>query len=218
MKRISLVVLGRLARKRRAPVSTSRWSTTTSPPAQTELAQKMYVQNGLGRFVDPEGRATLIKGDTLYIVDDADKSYIAFDKATMEQLAKKISAQMEQMKEQLAKLPPEQRAQMEQMMPGMSGGDAEVDRGSRRHRQVRQGRWARLPDLGHQAQRRARRPAVRGAVLVAARQGKFPGRVREFRQGVRGNGEIRPHVGRHDDQRIRRAGQGERFPGALARL
>ena len=27
------------------------------------------------------------------------------------------------MKEQLAKLPPEQRAQMEQMMPGMSGAD-----------------------------------------------------------------------------------------------
>ena len=87
----------------------------------TELAQKMYVQNGIGRFVDAEGRATLIKNGTLYIIDDADKSYIVFDKATMEQLAKKINAAMEQMKEQLAKLPPEQRAQMEQMMPGMSG-------------------------------------------------------------------------------------------------
>ena len=41
----------------------------------------------------------------------------------MEQLAKKINAAMEQMKEQLAKLPPEQRAQMEQMMPGMGGAD-----------------------------------------------------------------------------------------------
>jgi hypothetical protein len=30
---------------------------------------------------------------------------------------------MAQMKDQLAKLPPEQRAQMEQMMPGMSGAD-----------------------------------------------------------------------------------------------
>jgi urocanate hydratase len=88
-----------------------------------ELAQKMYVQNGLGRFVDAEGRATVIKDGTMYIIDDAEKSYVAFDKATMEQLAKKLGAAMEQMKEQLAKLPPEQRAQMEQMMPGMAGGE-----------------------------------------------------------------------------------------------
>jgi uncharacterized protein DUF4412 len=90
---------------------------------KTELSQKMYVQNGLGRFVDAGGRATLIKDGTMYIIDDSDKSYIAFDKATMEQLAKKINGAMAQMKEQLAKLPPEQRAQMEAMMPGMSGGE-----------------------------------------------------------------------------------------------
>jgi hypothetical protein len=89
----------------------------------TELSQRMYVQNGLGRFVDAGGRATLIKNGTLYIIDDADKSYIAFDKATMEKLAKKINAAMAQMKDQLAKLPPEQRAQIEQTMPGMGGAD-----------------------------------------------------------------------------------------------
>ena len=91
--------------------------------AKTELSQKIYVQSGNGRFVDAEGHATLIKNGTFYIVDDEDKSYIMFDKATMEQLAQKISAAMEKMKEQLAQLPPEQRAQMEQMMPGMAGGD-----------------------------------------------------------------------------------------------
>ena len=90
---------------------------------KSELSQKIYVQAGNGRFVDAEGHATLIKNGTFYIVDDSDKSYIMFDKATMEQLAKKISTAMEQMKEQLAQLPPEQRAQMEQMMPGMAGGD-----------------------------------------------------------------------------------------------
>jgi hypothetical protein len=90
---------------------------------KSTLAQKMYVQNGSGRFVDAEGHATLIKDGTFYIIDDADKSYVAVDKATMEQLAKKISAAMEQVKEQLAALPPEQRAQMEKMMPGMSGDD-----------------------------------------------------------------------------------------------
>jgi hypothetical protein len=94
---------------------------------KTTLSQKMYVQDGNGRFVDAEGRATLIKDGTFHIVDDADKSYVAVDKATMEQLAKKISAAMEQMKEQIAQLPPEQRAQMEQMMPGAGGQKWTVD-------------------------------------------------------------------------------------------
>jgi hypothetical protein len=89
----------------------------------TSLAQKIYVQNGNGRFVDAEGHATLIKNGTFYIIDDKDKTYVMFDKATMEQLAKKISSAMEKMKAQLAQLPPEQRAQMEQMMPGLSGDD-----------------------------------------------------------------------------------------------
>ena len=90
---------------------------------RTSLAQKIYVQNGDGRFVDAEGHATLIKKGTFYIIDDQDKSYVMFDKATMEQLAKKISEAMEKMKAQLAQMPAEQRAQMEQMMPGLSGSD-----------------------------------------------------------------------------------------------
>jgi hypothetical protein len=94
------------------------------PADRTELAQKMYVEGGNGRFVDEAGRATIIKGNTMYIVDDSDQTYIAFDKATMEQLAKQISAAMDRMKEQLAKMPPEQREQIEAMMaktPGMGG-------------------------------------------------------------------------------------------------
>jgi hypothetical protein len=87
----------------------------------TRPKQKMYVQNGAGRFVDDEGRVTLIKNGTLHVLDESDKSYITFDKATMERLAKQVNAAMEQAKEQLAKLPPDQRAQMEQMMGGMLG-------------------------------------------------------------------------------------------------
>ena len=92
---------------------------------KTTPAQKIYVQGGNGRFVDAEGRSTLIKGGTFIAIDDSDKSYIMFDKATLELLAKKINAKMEEVKEQLAKLPPEQRAQMEQMMPGLSGDDGQ---------------------------------------------------------------------------------------------
>jgi hypothetical protein len=90
----------------------------------TTPKQKIYVQNGFGRFMDPEGRSSLIKGDTLYIIDDKDKSYIVMDKATMEQVAKKLNAQMEQLKQQMAKLPPEQRAQLEQVLGGAGLGGA----------------------------------------------------------------------------------------------
>jgi hypothetical protein len=90
----------------------------------TELNQKIYVQNGAGRFVDPEGRASIIKGDTMYVVDENDKSYIVLDKATIEQLGKQLSAAMEKVKDQLAKMPPDQRAQMEQMM-GIPSQDAD---------------------------------------------------------------------------------------------
>jgi len=123
MKRIFLIVLGALAAQAASAGVYVELVDRDIASGKTELSQKMYVQNGLGRFVDAEGRSTLIKDGTMYIIDDADKSYIAFDKATMEQLAKKINAAMAQMKEQLAKLPPDQRAQMEQMMPGMMDGE-----------------------------------------------------------------------------------------------
>jgi len=89
----------------------------------TELSQKMYVQAGSGRFADPGGNTTVIKGDTMYVIDDADRSYIVLDKATMQNLAKKVSDMMAKAKEQMAKLPPEQRAQMEQMMGGADALD-----------------------------------------------------------------------------------------------
>ena len=144
----------------------------------TELSQKMYVQNGAGRFVDPEGRSSIIKGDTMYVIDESEKSYMVLDKATMEQLGKQLSAEMEQLKEQLAKMPPEQRAQMEQMMGIQSDGDGgQMGSRSRRHRQVRQGGRTRLQGLGREAQRQARRSALRGPLFVLARQGRFPGGV-----------------------------------------
>ena len=123
MKRIFLAVLGALGAQAASAGVYVELVEHDIPSGKVELSQKMYVQNGLGRFVDAAGRTTLIKNGTLYVIDEADKSYIVFDKATMEQLAVKLNAAMAQMKEQLAKLPPEQRAQMEAMVPGMSGGD-----------------------------------------------------------------------------------------------
>ena len=92
----------------------------------TQPAQKMYLEGGSGRIVDDNGHVSIIKGNTMYIIDEADKSYLVFDKATMDKLAKKMSEEMAQVKEQLAKLPEEQRAQMEAAMgkiPGMGGNE-----------------------------------------------------------------------------------------------
>jgi hypothetical protein len=96
------------------------------PTNKSELAQKMYVQGGNGRFVDSEGHASIIKGDVMYIVNDEDRSYTVLDKATIEAMGKKMTAVIDQAKQQLAKLPPEQRAQMEAMLgkqiPALAGG------------------------------------------------------------------------------------------------
>ena len=179
------------------------------------LAQKIYVQNGNGRFVDAEGRATLIKNGTFYIIDDKDKSYVMFDKATMEQLAKKISEAMEKMKEQLAQLPPEQRAQMEQMMPGLSGSESKwivevIDTGKS---DKVDGRNCRIWDV--------KRDGKLGDQICVVAYSDLPGKENfqvmfaNFAEGVRGNGEIRPHDVGHDDQRVQCAVESERLPGPL---
>ena len=123
MKRIFLTVLGALGAQAASAGVYVELVDHDIPSGKVELSQKMYVQNGQGRFVDAGGRTTLIKNGTMYVIDDTDKSYIAFDKATMEKLAMKINEAMAQMKEQLAKMPPEQRAQMEAMLPSMMGSD-----------------------------------------------------------------------------------------------
>jgi hypothetical protein len=130
MKRIVLIVSSLLAAQAASAGVYVEMVDHNIATGTTELKQKMYVQNGAGRFVDPDGKTSLIKNDTLYIIDDAEKSYIVFDKATMQAVAQKLSAAMDKMKEQMAKLPPEQRAQMEQALGpamGMQGKPRTVD-------------------------------------------------------------------------------------------
>jgi uncharacterized protein DUF4412 len=128
MKRIAMIAGGLLVAQVAAAgvyVETVNHNIATG---STQPKQQIYVQDGSGLFVDPEGRSSLIKGDTLYIIDPTEKSYIVMDKATMEQVAKKLSDAVARMKEQMAKLPPEQRAQMEQMMGSAGMGDASKPR------------------------------------------------------------------------------------------
>ncbi len=63
---------------------------------------------------------------TLFIVDDARKTYAEMTKADVDRVGDQMSAAMAQMQEQMKNMPPEQRAQIEAMMRGrgMPGGAA----------------------------------------------------------------------------------------------
>jgi hypothetical protein len=101
---------------------------------ETTVVQKMYIEGAAGRFVDVSDRgegndatretATIIKDGTLYAIDDEDKTYVVLDKAGIDALGKKLTAGLQKMREQLAKMPADQREQMEQMLakqiPGFS--------------------------------------------------------------------------------------------------
>lgn len=56
--------------------------------------------------------------DLFWIIDTAGKNYREMTRADMTAMAAQVEKAMQQMKEQLANLPPEQRAMMEKMMAG----------------------------------------------------------------------------------------------------
>ena len=105
-------------------VTLERKSMRTDPPA-VESQQMSMAGDKLAATVQESGRPSQLiwRGDkqTLYSIDPATKSYYAIDKATMTAVAEQVSGAMKQMQDELAKLPPEQRAQAEKMMANMGG-------------------------------------------------------------------------------------------------
>jgi hypothetical protein len=81
---------------------------------------------------DGEGRRQVIifngATEVLYIVDPARQTYIEMTKADAAKMGSMVSGAMAAMKQQMANLPPAQRAMMEQKMAGMMGGAATVAR------------------------------------------------------------------------------------------
>ena len=70
-----------------------------------------------------DGRANTIvyKDETLYVIDHGAQSYHVMDEATMTRLGDTIATVRQQMDEQMAGLPPEQRAMVARMMGKMGG-------------------------------------------------------------------------------------------------
>jgi hypothetical protein len=85
-----------------------------------EPLQTMWIQSGLARMESNAARmgtvATIFKNESMYVIDDGTKSYRVMDKASIDQMAGTLNDAMAKMREQMAKMPPEQRAMMEQMM------------------------------------------------------------------------------------------------------
>jgi hypothetical protein len=105
--------------------------TTDATGAITESV-KVYAQSGKIRmedFGDTTGKdmSMIFVGQEFIVVDHNDKSYIVMDEAMVQEMGQKVNAAMEQMRAQLADMPPEQRAMVEQMMQGQMAGMMESE-------------------------------------------------------------------------------------------
>ncbi len=99
---------------------------TSDASGQETERSKIYAQSKLIRMdeVDPTGAGAsmIFLGDRFLYVDHKDKSYMVIDEAMLEDVSSQISEAMKEMEAQLAAMPPEQRAMMEQMMEGRMQG------------------------------------------------------------------------------------------------
>jgi hypothetical protein len=98
-------------------IETQESSKATDRPGQM---QRMYVQDGAARIEQGNGKDSaeyvIFRNDTLYVIDPAKKRYTELDRETIRTIGGAVNSAMEQMREELAKLSPEQRAMVEQMM------------------------------------------------------------------------------------------------------
>jgi hypothetical protein len=91
---------------------------------------QIYAQDGFLRLDSDGGPfaadvSLIFDGSQFLVIDHGEKTYIIMDEAMLTRMTNKMNEAMEQMKAELATLPPEQRAMAEQMMesrmPGMMG-------------------------------------------------------------------------------------------------
>ncbi len=98
----------------------------TTNVAGTETARTRILADGEQVRMDEvergERTSVIFLGSEFVVLDHKDKSYIVMDEAMLTEVTSQISEAMKQMEQQLAGLPPEQRAMAEQMMKSQMGG------------------------------------------------------------------------------------------------
>ena len=93
------------------------------------VVEKIYAQDGNLRVddIEPSGemnRSVIFQSNQVILINHAEKKFSRIDEATLAKMSEqmqKASAAMEQMKQQLASMPPQQREMMEKMMKGRMG-------------------------------------------------------------------------------------------------
>ena len=107
----------------------TRDATGTAGSAQLH---RMYIQDGAARIEhahgDDSARYVIFKDDQLFAIDTAKKRYTILDHDSAQAIGSVMDSAMGQMRKELAKLKPEQRAAVEQMM-GPKAGAALSDPG-----------------------------------------------------------------------------------------
>ena len=104
---------------------------TKDPSGNVNESVKLYAQDGKIRMENQGGSSSqemsmIFLGQEFIVVDHNEKSYIIMDEAMVQEMGVKVNAAMQQMQEQLASMPPEQRAMMEQMLEQQMGAMMDV--------------------------------------------------------------------------------------------
>jgi hypothetical protein len=100
--------------------------TTGAGPAATTNQIQIEANRMRAESTGADGGKQIVVFDgtrqVLMMVDDARKTYTEITREDAEKLGAQMSAAMAQLKQQMDSMPPEQRAQMQQMMGRMGGG------------------------------------------------------------------------------------------------
>ncbi|MGB5469815.1 MAG: hypothetical protein WBM64_05310 [Woeseiaceae bacterium] len=99
---------------------------TKNASGQEEDRSTIYAQSKMVRMDEVRGEeiasSMIFLGNEFLYVDHQKKSYLVMDEAMLDEVSAQISDAMKQMEAELARMPPEQRAMVEQMMKGQMGG------------------------------------------------------------------------------------------------
>lgn len=100
--------------------------TKDSTGAVTERV-KLFAQAGKIRMEDVgdssgQQMSMIFLAEEFIVIDHGNQTYIVMDEAMVAEMGSQMSAAMQQMQAELAKMPPEQRAMVEQMMQGQMAG------------------------------------------------------------------------------------------------
>jgi hypothetical protein len=90
---------------------------------------RIYAKNSMLRMDSEQGRdntTVIFRGEDMLFLNHDERSYFLLDKEKLVELSDQMNSALKQMEEQMANVPPEQRAMVERMMKGRMPGFGEA--------------------------------------------------------------------------------------------